>query len=191
MVGYNTMKMNIKLMVGGMLLVAGQALCEEAPDSVVQLSSKLQGWGENPVLVAAVKAQNAQGQSLDRIKQRDAKWRETSGVDDFMQSLLENEAAKELAKLEGSAPYLFELFLMDNQGANVAMTNKTSDYWQGDEAKFTESFKGGSGGVHIGGVEFDESAQAYLVQVSVPVMENARAIGAVTIGINIDELEAQ
>jgi len=50
------------------------------------------------------------------------------------------------------------------------MTNKTSDYWQGDEAKFTESFKGGSGAVHIGDVEFDQSAQAYLVQISVPVM---------------------
>ena len=43
----------------------------------------------------------------------------------------------------------------------------------------------------IGDVEFDESAQAYLVQVSVPVMEGGSAIGAITIGINLDELEAQ
>jgi hypothetical protein len=80
---------------------------------------------------------------------------------------------------------------MDNQGANVAMTNKTSDYWQGDEAKFTDSFKNGVGAIHISTVEFDESAQAYLVQVSVPVMEGGKAIGALTIGVNIDELEAQ
>lgn len=78
---------------------------------------------------------------------------------------------------------------MDNQGANVAMTNKTSDYWQGDESKFTQSYRGGKGATHIGDVEFDESAQAYLVQVSVPVIESGKAIGAVTIGVNIDELE--
>ena len=142
-------------------------------------------------MVAAVKAQNAKGESLDQIKQRDASWRATSGVDDFMRSLLESDTAKELMKLETSKPYFFELFLMDSQGANVAMTNKTSDYWQGDEAKFTESFKGGSGAIHIGDVEFDESAQAYLVQISVPVMDGGSAVGAMTIGVNVDKLEAK
>ena len=57
-----------------------------------------------------------------------------------MKALMNNSAAKELLKFESSKPYFTEVFLMDNQGANVAMTNKTSDYWQGDEAKFIESF---------------------------------------------------
>jgi len=39
-------------------------------------------------------------------------------------------------------------------------------------------------------VEFDDSAQAYLVQISVPVMDGGSAIGAITIGVNLDELEA-
>ncbi len=164
---------------------------EEAPDSVKQLAQSLRAWGENPVLVAAVKTQNGENLTLDAIKARDKTWRDTSGVDDFMKGIMENAAAKELARLEKSQPYYFELFLMDNQGANVAMTNKTSDYWQGDEAKFTESFKNGQGAVHIGNVEFDESAQAYLVQVSVPVMDGTQAIGAITIGINVDVLEGQ
>jgi hypothetical protein len=184
------MKKFISLVIGvAALCVASLVQAEEVPESVVRLASTLKGWGENPVLVAAVKAQNAQGQTLDRIKQRDADWRDTSGVDAFMKSLMESPAAKELARLEASKPYFFELFLMDDQGANVAMTNKTSDYWQGDEAKFTESFKGGAGAVHIGDVEFDQSAQAYLVQVSVPVMDGGKAIGALTIGVNLDELE--
>lgn len=168
-----------------------QANAEKAPDSVVKLAETLRSWGENPILVTAVKAQNAAGLTLDSIKERDGVWRKTSGVDDFMKSLLENAAAKELSRLEASKPFFFELFLMDGQGANVAMTNKTSDYWQGDEAKFTESFNKGHGAVHIGDVEFDESSQAYLVQVSVPIMEGGSAIGAITIGINIDQLEAQ
>ncbi len=165
------------------------ASAEEAPDSAKQLAERLRAWGENPILVSAVKVQNAENLTLDTIKARDEIWIKTSGVDDFMKALMENPAAKELSRLEMSEPYYFELFLMDNQGANVAMTNKTSDYWQGDEAKFTKSFNNGQGAVHIGSVKFDESAQAYLVQVSVPVMEGAQAIGAITIGINIDVLE--
>jgi len=60
------------------------------------------------------------------------------------------------------------------------MTNKTSDYWQGDEVKWQESFKGGAGAVHIGEIEFNGSAQDYLVQISVPVVEGDKAIGAKT-----------
>ena len=80
---------------------------------------------------------------------------------------------------------------MDDQGANVAMTNKTSDYWQGDEAKWQESFKDGVGAVHVGDIEFDESADDYLVQVSVPVMKSGKAIGAITVGVNLDLLQGK
>ncbi|RRJ85397.1 hypothetical protein D0544_01060 [Aestuariirhabdus litorea] len=172
-----------------LVLVSSWSLAEEVPPAVLEIAPELQKIGLDPVLVAAVKAQNSKGRSLDAIKQADAKWRGTEGIDSFMQSLMDNEAAQALRKIEKSQSYYLELFLMDNQGANVAMTGKTSDYWQGDEAKWTESFKGGAGAVHVGEVEFDESAQAYLVQVSVPVMDAGVAIGAVTIGINLDELE--
>ena len=174
-----------------LLSLSGLVFAEDAPDSVKQLAQKLQAWGEHPALIAAVKEQNVKGMSLDSIKAADKKWRDTSGVDDFMKSLMGNAAAQEMAKLEKSEPFYAELFLMDNQGANVAMTNKTSDYWQGDEAKFTESFKGSAGAVHMGKVKFDESAQAYLVQVSVPVVDAGKAIGAITIGVNIDVLEGK
>jgi len=166
-------------------IVAGEA----APQAVMDLAPTLKAWGNNAILVAAVKAQNAKGMSLDAIKKTDKEWMAATGVTPFMQAMMENNAAKELARLEASKPYFDELFLMDNQGANVAMTNKTSDYWQGDEAKFTESYKGGQGAVHIGKVKFDKSSQAYLVQVSVPVMDAGKAIGAITIGVNVDELE--
>lgn len=165
------------------------AHAEDAPPAVRALVGELQGWGANPTLVEAVKAQNAAGKSLEAIKKQDQEWMAVTGVDPFMQSLMSNPAAQELKRLEKSKPYYVEVFLMDNQGANVAMTNKTSDYWQGDEPKFTESFKGGQGAAHLGKVKFDESAQAYLVQVSVPVMDGGAAIGAITIGVNLDELE--
>ena len=161
---------------------------EEVPEAVKQLVPSLTEWGKNPILIEEVKKQNAKAISLDDIQKMDKAWMAVTGIDDNMKSLMNNAAAKELLKLESSKPYYSELFLMDNQGANVAMTNKTSDYWQGDEAKFKDSFANGTGAVHIGDVKFDKSAQAYLVQISVPVMDGGRAIGALTIGVNLDEL---
>lgn len=185
------MKISYLLPAIFLIFLNSPSFAEEAPDSVKNLAPTLEAWGENAVIVSAVKAQNAKGQTLDQIKKRDAQWRKVSGLDENMNLMMTNEAAKEMANMESSKPYFFELFLMDNLGANVSMTNKTSDYWQGDESKFTESFKGGAGAIHIGDVEFDESAQAYLVQISVPVTDNGNVIGAMTIGVNIDILEAQ
>ncbi len=175
-------------LIGTLFCVTAQA--EDAPASVNNLVPELQAWGTDPVLVAAVKERNGMAPTLDQVKATDAEWIAYTGVSEFMHALMHNTAAEELKKLEQTKPYFTELFLMDHLGANVAMTNKTSDYWQGDEPKFTQSFKDGAGAVHISKVKFDESAQAYLVQVSVPVMDVGKAIGAITIGVNIDELEA-
>ena len=175
--------------LGLFLVVFNVASAEEAPASIKNLAPSLADWGKNPVLIAAVKEQNAKGVSLDKIKEMDKTWMATSGIDDAMKALMNNSAAKELLKFESSKPYFTEVFLMDNQGANVAMTNKTSDYWQGDEPKFTESFAGGKGAIHIGDVKFDKSAQAYVVQISVPVISGDRAIGAITYSVNMDDLK--
>ena len=180
-----------KILLAGLCVLPIMAHAEEAPAQLKELIPTLQSWGTDATLITAVKTQNGKGITLDAIKQRDTEWRKVEGLDADMKAMMQSDAAKQLSKFEQSAPYYFELFLMDNLGANVAMTNKTSDYWQGDEAKWQESFKNGMGAVHIGEVEFDESAQDYLVQVSVPVMENGKAIGAITVGINLDDLEAQ
>lgn len=146
-------------------------------------------WGENPALIAAVKEQNAKKMSLEAIQKRDKEWMAATGLDEQMKALMKNAAANELNQLEATKPYFFESILMDNQGANVAMTNKTSDYWQGDEDKFTNAYKGGAGGVDISKSKFDDSAKAYLVQISVPVVDGGTVIGALCVGINLDELE--
>jgi hypothetical protein len=38
-------------------------------------------------------------------------------------------------------------------------------------------------------VEFDDSTQAYLVQVSVPVIDGDKVIGAITFGIDVDQIQ--
>lgn len=141
------------------------------------------------VIVAAVKAQNAKGVSLDTIKQLDEKWMKTAGYDDFMKSLMNNDCAKYLNQLAKNYPYITEAFVMDAKGANVCMIDKTSDYWQGDEDKHQKSYAGGKGAVFIDKVKFDESTQSYAAQVSVPVIEGGKAIGAVTFGVNVEAVK--
>lgn len=166
------------------------AHADELPAAVHQEIKILQTtWATNPVVINAIKEQNAKNVSLTEIKKLDESWRSTSGLGAFMIPYLDNPAAEELARLEETAGYVQESFAMDNQGGLVAATTKTSDYWQGDEAKFIESFKDGKGAVHVGEIEFDNSAQAYLVQVSIPVMDGGKAIGAITIGIDVDKVQ--
>jgi hypothetical protein len=166
-----------------------QASSADSQQKLDELANKLKETGQDAVLVAEVTRQNGQALAMSTINSRDQKWQATSGMDGFMKELMSNAGAKRLAAIEKEYGVIVESFLMDNKGANVSMTNKTSDYWQGDEAKFIKSFNGGKGAVHMGEAKFDKSAQAYVVQISVPVISGDRAIGAITYSVNMDDLK--
>jgi len=176
------------LFLMGVVSMAGAA--EKAPQKVIDLASTtLAEIGTDPVIVGEVKAENAKSKSPDQIKEMDDKWKAHAGIADYMKQIMDSECGRHLKKIQEGSEYFAEIFVMDNQGANVAMTDKTSDYWQGDEAKFKKSFDNGKGAVFVDDVEFDDSAQTYLVQVSVPVMDDGKAIGAITFGIDLDMVE--
>jgi len=179
------------VMSGMVLLLAPGAMAgEKAPQKVFDLAqSTLAPLGTDALIVKTVLTKNTTGETLEKVKELDAKWKETPGVADYMQAMLDNECSKHLRELVGSSPYYSEIFVMDQQGANVCMTEKTSDYWQGDEDKFQKSFNNGNGAVFVDDVKFDESTQVYLSQVSVPVKDGDKVIGAITFGIEIDKIQ--
>jgi hypothetical protein len=178
------------LLIAFILSAAATVSAEKAPQKVIDLANtRLAALGSDPVIVKAVKAENAKNKTMAQIKDHDKRWKASPGIVDYMQAIMESECGKHLRNIQNSASYYAEIFVMDNQGANVAMTDKTSDYWQGDEVKFKKSFNKGQGAVFVDDVEFDDSSQAYLVQVSVPVKDGDTVIGAITIGIDIDKLE--
>ena len=163
---------------------------EDAPKEVYDLANtKLAALGKSNLIIAAVKKQNAQGLTLESIKEMDEKWKNTAGIADFMSVLMDSGCGPNLKRIQKENPYYAEIFIMDNQGANVCQSDKTSDYWQGDEAKFQKSYNGGKGAIFVDEVEFDDSTQAYISQVSVPVMDGGIAIGAITFGIDIDKIK--
>lgn len=185
-----TMKASFAVAFALLFLLTGVIAAEKPAQKVVDLAnSTLAKIGSDPAIVKAVKEQNAKGQTLDQIKAMDSKWMATPGVADFMKALIDNDCGKRVKAIQKSAPYYAEIFVMDNQGANVCMTDKTTDYWQGDEEKFTESYKGGAGAVFIDKVKFDDSTQAYVSQVSVPVKDGGKVIGAITFGIDVEKVK--
>lgn len=180
-----------------LLLGAGTALGQdnEYADRLKALGeTQIRAAAQNPLVIAAVAAQNkiTAGYDAARIDALDKQWRAEvqSSARPLIKATLGNEASRYLGQVQAEAEGLFtEIFVMDAKGLNVAQSNVTSDYWQGDEAKFTESFGKGPTAIHIGEIEKDESTQTFQSQVSLPIMDAAGVpIGAITVGVDLSIL---
>lgn len=145
---------------------------------------RVKAWAAYPLLIEAVKDQNQQNISLEEIKRIDSDWL-AGKADDLATALMDNPVGQYLTEKINKNKFLYtEAFLCDNQGAVVGEYPKTTDYWQGDEDKFIQSYNNGKGRDYIGPLMFDESTQAYSVQVSVPVLYGGRTIGVLVVGLN-------
>ncbi len=140
----------------------------------------------NPVFISELKKQNALGRSLDEIKSIDEEWKAAEDEMGIMIELMSNAAAGEITKLFKPMAQVGEVFLMDNQGANAGLNALTSDYWQGDETKWTASFNKGKGGFYVGEAKLDKSTNEILQQVAMPIVDkDGTVLGAICIGLRI------
>jgi len=157
--------------------------------------TKIAAIVNDAVVQSAVKAQNSKHAGLTQadIDALDKKWRaETKAADKpLINATLSNALSKHLTGVKNASDGLYtEIFVMDNKGLNVGQSDLTSDYWQGDEAKWQKTYSVGPNVVHIGKLQKDESTQQIQVQLSVSVSDIATkaVIGAITLGINLDNL---
>lgn len=88
-------------------------------------------------------------------------------------------ALKEFQEKSGGA--VVEIFACDAKGANVAQSTLTSDWFQGDEEKFTAV--NGKKDLFFAAPKRDESAGTTTVQVSVPLWDGETFIGFVCVGV--------
>ncbi len=174
----------------------GTAHANEYEAELKSFAEDVKGWIGDPVVIDAVKMQNEKNASLGQadIDELDKQWRaETSAAS---QPMIDEVLGRDLSSLlkqksEESEGLITEIFVMDNKGLNVGQSGITSDYWQGDEAKWQETYSAGKDAIHLGDVELDESTQTYQSQLSLPVVDAAdgSVIGAVTVGINVELLQ--
>lgn len=158
------------------------------------MKEKVVSWAQDPMIIKAIKAQNAEHANLNDadIDALDKKWRAEVQANDqpMIKGVLANDVSTFLkAKQAESNGAIAEVFVVDNKGLNVGQSDITSDYWQGDEAKFKKTFNVGPNTLFVDEVEKDESTQALQSQASMTIVdETGKAIGAVTVGVNLDAL---
>lgn len=175
---------------------AAQMTFAAEPHDAMQayVDTSVMGWAQDAAIVDAINAQNARTAGYDaaRIDELDQTWRAEVGTgSDLVNGVLMNAAADFLrSQVDASGGMITEVFIMDAHGLNVAASDATSDYWQGDEAKFQETYPKGAGAMHFGEIEFDESSQTYQAQISITISDPATGtpIGAMTIGIDAETL---
>lgn len=154
-------------------------------------------WLNDKTVIDAIKAQNEAHAALSEadIEKLDKEWRAQvdASAKPLIDKTLNNALSKFLSeKKEASQGLITEIFIMDDKGINVGQSDVTSDYWQGDEAKWQKTFLAGPEAIFVDEVEKDESTQQLQVQVSVSIKdpETGEAIGAVTLGISVDLLSS-
>ena len=167
--------------------IAGNPYADTLTDLV---DSTISTWVQDPAVVAAILAQNGESVAFsdERIAELDALWQSgTAEGNALINEVWNNALSEQLKGYKNGAPHLFsEIFVVDARGLNVGQSDVTSDYFQGDEAKWQVPHD--TGGVHFGEVEFDESSRAYLSQVSAPIMHEGQFIGTITVGVNVEGL---
>lgn len=188
--------MKISVIAGILGLAAGAAAANDyAPAMQAFVDDQAAGWMADAVIVEAIKAQNAANAGIDQAKidALDTTWRAEVGTaaTPTITPVLQSAASDFLrAKVAEAGGAITEVFVMDAVGLNVAASDVTSDYWQGDEAKWQKTYAVGPGAVFVDEVEFDDSTQTFQGQVSATIVDPAtgEAIGAITIGLNAEAL---
>jgi len=157
------------------------------------IEANVRPWLEEPAIVNAILAQNGAHADLSQsdIDALDARWRTelSSETRPMIEAQLSNALSLYLKSRQRAAEgVIAEIFVMDDRGLNVGQSDITSDYWQGDEAKWQRSF--GSDALYIEEAGRDDSTQLMQSQASLPIRnpDTGAVIGAITIGINLDAL---
>jgi hypothetical protein len=178
------------------LLLPLTGLANEYSGAITKLAdTDIKSWISSPEIINAVKAQNQKNSDLTAadINKMDKEWTAevTQKEKPLIDKVLNNSLSAFLRKkLDDSNGLYTEIFVMDDKGLNVGQSNITSDYWQGDEAKWQQTYAKGPGSINISEVDEDESTQTYQSQLSLPIVDpdTGKAIGAITIGINVNAL---
>lgn len=151
---------------------------------------------QNPIVPLSIKAQNQARGKLAQpdIEALDKQWvAERKGTDKpLISATLSAPLSIYLLRVQsGSLGLYAEMFVMDANGLNVGQSSITSDYWQGDEAKFQKTFPVGADAVFIDEAEWDDERKIWVTQLNMTLTDpqDGKPIGAAAIDINLTELQ--
>ncbi|SON57706.1 hypothetical protein HDIA_4165 [Hartmannibacter diazotrophicus] len=194
-------QMRLVISVAALMLSGTLALAEPPqPDFKALLTPSvmkdIKGWVETDIVRVSVAAQNDRLQKLEQAKidELDQQWRKEREMDDkpLIAATLSNPLSIYLTRMQGRSIGLYaEIFVMDQNGLNVGQSSITSDFWQGDEAKFQKTYDVSKDAVFVDDPEWDDDSKIWRGQVSFTLTDSSgqNEIGAVTVELNLTELQ--
>ncbi len=170
------------------------SLSKNDRDRLEKIAGTISGLTQNQLVIAAVKEGNVSHAKFDnsRITSLDNQWRMEveQGGGKLIDKILKNDLSRYLKKVKLDSKGLYsEIFVMDNKGLNVGQSDITTDYMQGDEAKFKETFPAGADAMLIEDIVYDDSSQKFQSQISMTIKNPAdgQALGVITVGIDVEK----
>ena len=166
------------------------AICHRVAAYVIE---HIGAWAADPTVISAIKAQNVTNAKLTNltIDKLDIGWIERSDKT-LIDSKMNNDLSTFLRlKKQAGLGVVFEIFVFDQLGLNVGQTDMTQDYNQGDEAKYWKSFMVGPGAMFVDQVGKDGGRDISQASLTITDPVTGKPIGAMTVGIDVDQLSKQ
>jgi hypothetical protein len=179
-----------------MVFVAHAAQADSHIEPIKKVLPGIQAVIVKADLIEALRASNKERKGLSQgdIDKLEETWQAEVDGDKhpLVDSVVENPLSARMRKVvESEGDIITEIGVIDAKGLSISQSAANSDIWQGEEVKFTKTYPVGPGAVFIDEVEFDGSTQSIQSQANFTVAdpETGKAIGAVTVGINVDALQ--
>jgi len=177
-------------------IVSGSAVAAPSNDLITdQVVQSIRSWINVPVVRMSIVAKNTSLHGIDqnKIDDLDAQWRREREQTDqpLITEILSSPLSGYLTRIQANSLGLYsEIFVMDAQGLNVGQSSITSDYWQGDEAKFQKTYTVGPREIFVDEAEYNEETGTWRAQLNMTLTdEEGQKIGAATVELNLTELE--
>ena len=159
---------------GDRLVNTGDQAIQRAAERVYEGASVLEALALSPSIIDAVKEANLARQdwNAEQVAALDKAWIDKdASIKDIQAGILKNPISAYLNTFLKNNPNEVEVFVTDVKGLNIAMTDTTSDFLQGDEGWWKSAFNNGAGALFIDQAEYDESSKVYAMNVGVPIRD--------------------
>ena len=187
--------------VGEDSLVLARSAMNEIDREINNKLQLIQAYADDETVIDYLETVNREFDAMENaesyINRTDKEWISEQGelITPFMQKLISNRLSenirktiekKEFYKHKHGHTIFSEIFLTNKYGANVAQTQKTSDYYQADEEWWIRSK---SEDYYVGGLNYDESAGVYALDITASVRsKSGEFLGVIKAVFNIQEI---
>ena len=166
---YNTQQRSTQTTAEALLGLSEQ-VSQRAESSIEGSVKSLEALALSPQVIELVEQKNKEHAGLtdEQIAALDQGWKDQSEtMAATVDEISNNSLSANLKDFMKRFPEQVEVFVTDVKGLNVAMTDRTSDYLQGDEGWWQQAYNNGQGKVFVDTVEYDESTKVYAMNIGV------------------------